>query len=136
MKANNVVNIVRTARKDDYTIGKLYINGEFFCHTLEPTDTTYFGCEFKLGASAIPVGVYQLASSVWSPKFQDYRPRVKGFAYSNNILIHEGNTRKDTEGCILMGNNLVKGKVLNSKANLKKVMKKLDEQGLWSLVIT
>ena len=61
-----------------------------------------------------------------SPKFSNYSkypyakqfnakmPRllnVKGF---EGILIHAGNTQKDTDGCILVGINKVKGQVINS----------------------
>ena len=97
------INITRTYRKDSYTIGKLYVNGSYVCNTLELHDSTYYGEDFVLGKSAIPVGVYTLATCVWSPKFNDFRPRITDFKYSKNILIHEGNKPEDTEGCILVG---------------------------------
>ena len=151
----NRVNITRTARKDGYTIGKLSVNGNYVCDTLEPRDKTFFGEDFTLGSSAIPVGVYELATEVYSPKFEDYRPRVRGFKYSNNILVHEGNKPKDTEGCILVGicPTRVKsekrkvnsesncepdydaGWIGQSKATLKKLQQKLSEQSSWTLIV-
>ena len=85
------INITRTYRKNSWTIGKLYVNGSYVCNTLELHDSTYYGEDFVLGKSAIPVGVYTLATCVWSPKFNDFRPRITDFKYSKNILIHEGN---------------------------------------------
>ena len=131
----NRINITRTYRKNSYTIGKLYVNGSYICNTLELHDSTYYGEDFILGKSAIPVGVYTLATCVWSPKFNDFRPRITDFKYSKNILIHEGNKPEDTEGCILVGNNLVTGMVLNSKATLEKLQKKLSEHDSWKLII-
>ena len=130
------INITRTYRKDSYTIGKLYVNGSYVCNTLELHDSTYYGEDFVLGKSAIPVGVYTLATSVWSPKFQDYRPRITDFRYSKNILIHEGNKPQDTEGCILVGNNLVTGMVLNSKATLKGLQELLSAHDSWKLIVS
>lgn len=130
------ININRTYRKDNYTIGKLYVNGSFVCHTLELHDSTYYGEDFILGKSAIPVGVYTLATSVWSQKFNGFRPRIKDFKYSKNILIHEGNKPKDTEGCILVGNNLITGQVLNSKSTLAKLQERLSQHDVWDLIIT
>ncbi len=99
----NRINITRTYRKNSWTIGKLYVNGSYVCNTLELHDSTYYGEDFVLGKSAIPVGVYTLATCVWSPKFNDFRPRITDFKYSKNILIHEGNKPEQTERCILVG---------------------------------
>ncbi len=151
----NRINITRTYRKNSYTIGKLYVNGSYVCNTLELHDSTYYGEDFVLGKSAIPVGVYTLATCVWSPKFNDFRPRITDFKYSRNILIHEGNKPEDTEGCILVGQcptrvNSEKRKVNSdaegdpdydagwigqSKATLEKLQKKLSEHDSWKLII-
>ena len=130
------INITRTYRKNSYTIGKLYVNGSYVCNTLELHDSTYYGEDFVLGKSAIPVGVYTLATCVWSPKFNDFRPRITDFKYSKNILIHEGNTPRDTEGCILVGNNLITGQVLNSKATLAKLQDLLSAHDSWKLIVS
>ena len=151
----NRINITRTYRKNSYTIGKLYVNGSYVCNTLELHDSTYYGEDFVLGKSAIPVGVYTLATCVWSPKFNDFRPRITDFKYSKNILIHEVNKPEDTEGCILVGQcparvNSEKRKVNSeaegdpdydagwigqSKATLKGLQELLSEHDSWKLII-
>ena len=131
----NRINIKRTYRKNSYTIGKLYVNGKYVCNTLEPHDSTHFGEDFVPGKSAIPVGVYTLATSVWSPRFKGYRPRITDFKYSRNILIHEGNKPEDTQGCILVGNNSISGMVLKSRKTLASLQEKLAEHDSWRLII-
>ena len=109
--------IQRHALKEGYTIGRMEINGKYFCDTLEDTDR---GLSEEMsedeiaalkvkGATAIPTGTYRI----------DMQPRllrVKGYA---GVMIHSGNTAADTEGCILVGENRERGKVLNSRATLE-----------------
>ncbi|MBR2017789.1 MAG: hypothetical protein IKA00_10970, partial [Prevotella sp.] len=67
----------RIAKKADYTIGHLYINGKKFCDTLEDTDrglmqslpTSVNVAKKKKGATAIPVGTYRVTLAVKSPRF-------------------------------------------------------------------
>jgi hypothetical protein len=132
----------RTYKKDGYTIGNLYIDDEWFCNTLEDTDRglhSHMQLEYiknvKIaGETAIPTGRYAVTLSVQSPKYRyrkayefcsGYVPRllnVKGF---EGILIHIGNCPKDTEGCILVGKNTVKGEVRESTETFKKLYGKM-----------
>lgn len=96
-----------------YTIGTLFIDGVRFCDTLEDKvrDLTH---ESKVpGQTAIPAGKYQVIVNM-SPKFGRELPRLLNVPYFEGILIHRGNTDKDSAGCILVGENKAKGKVLNS----------------------
>lgn len=120
----------RHALKAGYTIGRMEINGRYFCDTLEDTDrglresmTEDEIAALKVkGATAIPTGTYRIDMQTRSPRFGRVLPRlvsVKGFA---GVLIHSGNTAADTEGCILVGENRERGKVLNSRATLERLL--------------
>ena len=120
----------RHALKAGYTIGRLEINGRYFCDTLEDTDrglrermTEDEIAALKVkGATAIPTGTYRIDMQTRSPRFGRVLPRlvsVKGYA---GVLIHSGNTAADTEGCILVGENRERGKVLNSRATLERLL--------------
>lgn len=106
--------------KPEYCIGRLYINGEFFCNTLEDTirdinKNGTFDCgEFKIsGHTAIPYGTYEIQVT-YSPKFKRELPLLLDVPSFTGIRIHRGNTNKDSSGCILVGENTKKGMVLNS----------------------
>ena len=120
----------RHALKAGYTIGRMEINGRYFCDTLEDTDrglresmTEDEIAALKVkGATAIPTGTYRIDMQTRSPRFGRVLPRllrVKGYA---GVLIHSGNTAADTEGCILVGENRERGKVLNSRATLERLL--------------
>lgn len=103
----------RIALKKDYTIGRLFIDGEYFCDTLEDP-VRDIAKEGKIYANtAIPKGTYQIILNR-SPRFNRILPRLLAVPYFEGILIHRGNTAADTAGCILVGENKVKGKVINS----------------------
>lgn len=96
------------------TIGKLYINGAFECWTLEDA----FHKEKIKHETCIPFGVYDIDLR-YSPRFtQKYGHKmlwlkeVPGFEY---ILIHKGNTIKDTSGCILVGSDIRGDSLISSK---------------------
>ena len=132
----------RRFKAPEYTIGDLYIDGQWFCNTLEDTDRglsqnmvlTYIQNKKVKSQTAIPTGTYKVDMNTVSPKYSNYSkypyvkqfnakmPRllnVKGF---EGILIHAGSTQKHTDGCILVGINKVKGQVINSQATWKKLM--------------
>lgn len=115
----------RKYKKPDYTIGKLYINGQYFCDTLEDKDrgltqdmdeNTIFDIKVY-GKTAIPTGTYTLSWS-YSPKFKKYLLAVNNVPGFSGIRLHAGNTADDSLGCILVGKNKQVGKVLNSRATL------------------
>ena len=123
--------VKRTFLGKDYTIGKMYLNGEYFCDTLE--DTVRPARQKIHGKTAIPAGKYKVIKTV-SPRFKKILPLicdVPGFA---GVRIHEGNQASETEGCILVGENKVKGKVINSKITMNKLMAKLDEENTIEII--
>lgn len=145
----------RIARKEGYTIGRLYIddNPKPFCDTLEDTER---GLEQAMpldmikrikvkGETAIPTGTYELSMRHISPKYS----RKKAFAFTGGVmprllnvpgyegvLIHSGNTAADSEGCILVGENKAVGKVLNSMATFKALWSVLNQRKSEPLTIT
>lgn len=121
----------------DYTIGHLYIDGVYECDTLEDPTRDLPDEEKVYGNTAIPVGKYKVVLNTVSPKYSQRKsydwcggrlPRLLNVPFFDGILIHSGNTNKDTAGCILVGENKEKGKVLNSMATLKRLYKKMKER--------
>lgn len=124
----------RIARKDGYTIGRMSLNNEYFCDTLEDTDrglkNTMSVDEIlskkRKGITAIPTGKYDVILT-FSPRFKRVLPLLLSVKCYEGVRIHTGNTNKDTEGCLLVGENKAKGQVINSRATLEKLMSVLLE---------
>ena len=121
--------LIRHARRADYTIGRLEDeNGMKVCDTLEPTWRDYKGGELKIPKkSAIPECTYRVVVTK-SQRFQKYLPLLVGVPGFEGVRIHAGNTSRDTEGCILVGQNLQVGKVLWSRITLEKLMKLIENE--------
>ncbi|OYP57270.1 hypothetical protein CIK99_07590 [Prevotella sp. P5-92] len=121
--------LTRIAKRADYTIGRLEDeNGVKICDTLEPTWRDFKGGELKVPRkSAVPEGTYPVVVTK-SKKFGKYLPLLVGVPGFEGIRIHSGNTANDTEGCILVGQNLIKGKVLLSRLTLEKLMRLIENE--------
>ncbi len=79
-------------------IGRLYVDYEFQCFTLEDTPRVV-----KIpGLTAIPMGLYKVEYT-YSPKFKQVMPELRDVPGFSGIRIHTGNDAEDTEGCILVG---------------------------------
>ena len=135
----------RKWKKQSYTISNLYINGEWFCNCLEDADRGLDNSMSedmirtlkKPSITAIPRGTYEITLDVVSPKYskvQFYKdvcngkvPRLKNVKGFDGILIHAGNTDKDSSGCLLVGQNKIKGQVVNSKETFKQLYKLLQD---------
>lgn len=123
-----------------YTIGDLGIDGKFFCNTIEDTvrelpatcpDTPRgrsCTCKEKFYArTAIPAGKYRITLE-YSPRFKRRMPYLHDVPHFLGILIHSGNTETDSAGCIIVGENTVKGKVLNSRATFQRLYTLLEKE--------
>lgn len=123
------IQVNRIARKDGYTIGRMSLNGVYFCDTLEDTDRSLNAAmsldeilsKKRKGITAIPTGKYDVILT-FSPRFKRVLPLLLSVKGYEGVRVHAGNTNKDTEGCLLVGENKEKGKVLNSRATLEKLM--------------
>lgn len=135
----------RTARKEKYTIGHLYRkdneNGQwvFVCDTIEDKDRgldqsmTLANIErIKVKhQTAIPTGTYEIDMDTVSGTFvkkDTYKafcggkvPRLKNVKGFSGILIHSGTDQNSSSGCIIVGENKVVGKVINSWATFKRI---------------
>ena len=147
----------RKWRKDSYSIGRLYINGEYFCDTLEDKDRNLYQgmSEEEIMAkkvyaeTAIPYGRYRVNMHRKSPKYSQrkqyqkcggYLPYLEKVPAYEGVLIHIGNWAKDSAGCILVGKNEVKGAVVNSTYwfwKLYDILKAADERGeeIWITIM-
>lgn len=136
------IQVTRIAKLPTYTIGKMFIDGKYVGDTLEDTDRELtqqmsikdIQSRKVYGKTAIPTGTYQITLDIVSPKFKDrswakpYKgklPRLLSVPGYEGVLIHVGNKAEDTLGCVLVGENKVKGQVVNSTATFHKIMKLL-----------
>jgi hypothetical protein len=115
----------RNFKGADYTIGKLYIDGHYFCDTLE--DTVRPNGEKIAGKTAIPAGDYKVIKS-YSPRFKKILPEILDVPGFSGVRIHAGNTAKDTDGCLLLGLNKTKGAVLDSQTTMAYFMARVPNE--------
>jgi hypothetical protein len=140
--------ILKREIKDDYcTIGRLYIDGIYFCDTLEDTDRGLSDDmsidEIKYrkvhSKTAIPTGRYKVIptesnytkSHTWyqSTKLGSKMLLLYGVKCFSGILIHCGNTPSDTAGCILVGKKQG-NMVVESRKTYLKLLDMLDFNNL------
>lgn len=132
------ITIDRRYKKDDYTISRVFLDGErwgdgkAYCNALEDTDRGLFQgmAEREImkrkikGKTAIPSGMYNVRLT-YSPRFRKILPLIETVQGFDGIRIHSGNTAADTEGCILLGENKAKGRVENSRYWCNRMQEKI-----------
>ena len=124
--------LIRIANRPTYCIGKLYVDGEYLCDTIEDTDRGLDDSmdleEIKKkkikGETAIPTGKY-MVSITYSPRFKKQMPLIENVKGYSGIRIHTGNTSKNTEGCLIVGKNTKVGMVTDSRNTYNALMKEL-----------
>ena len=100
--------VERLWKKNKYTVGRLFVDGNMFCNTLEDR-LRNLPAEKKIPErTAIPAGN-------WSPKFGRNLPRLLNVPYFDGILIHPGSTADDSAGCILVGKNTEVARLTESR---------------------
>lgn len=144
---NNELNLElrRIFTNSGYTIGHLFINGEYVCDTIEDADRGLrsdmplkeIKAKKVYGETAIPTGTYDITMNTKSQKYSDferykwakdydgYLPRLLNVPGFEGVLIHVGNyANPDSLGCILVGFNKAKGMVTDSTTTFKMLMNK------------
>jgi hypothetical protein len=112
--------VERTDRSGDSTIGKLYVNDQFECYTLEDVERPV---KIK-GKTAIPAGRYEVVINQ-SQRFGRLLPLFLNVPNFEGVRIHPGNTAADTEGCILVGETKSEGSIGQSKVAFERLFNKL-----------
>lgn len=132
------LSLVRAYPKQDYTVGLLYVDGKYFSATMEDPDRGLLQTmpleeirKIKIpGKTAVPRGTYRVSLTVsakfknrtWAKPYGGLVPLLEDVPGYTGIRIHPGNTAGDSAGCILPGQNLKPGMVLNSTATYRKLM--------------
>lgn len=140
----------RVWKKQEYCIGRIFLDGVLYGNTLEDTDRglddgmqDWMIRNKKIpNVTAIPTGRYKVDMDTVSPKFSKYPfymevcqgklPRIKNVKGFDGILIHCGVDHSNSSGCILVGMNKQKGKLTDSKETFKTVyalMKEAHDRG-------
>lgn len=130
--------VERKWKKDSYTIGKIYIDGKEFSETLEDKDRNLSDdmseWVIKLkkiyGETAIPTGTYEVkltyspkfAGRVWGKRYNGYVPEIMNVKGFSGVRIHPFNRAEESLGCLSVGRNLEKGKVLQATNYYYKLM--------------
>lgn len=95
--------LIRDTFTEKSTIGNLYVNGVYQCATLEDADRKIESGGAKVyGKTCIPRGTYEVIVD-FSNRFQVRMPLLLNVPQFTGVRIHPGNTDKDTEGCVLVG---------------------------------
>ena len=126
----NKVTLHRVLSSDKGTFGVLIYKNKPVCVTCEDPWN-----DNKTGVSCIPFGEYK-ASPHFGEKYKDVWI-LNGVKGRSAILIHNGNTIKDTQGCILVGEYFTDFSgnpgIANSRLTLDKLRKLLPKE--FNLVI-
>lgn len=137
-----ILTLDRKYKLPTYTIGKLYIDEEYFCDTLEDKDrgltddmTVSEISKIKIKKeTAIPTGTYKVTIT-YSNRFKKNMPLINDVKGFEGIRIHNGNNSQDTEGCVLVGFNRVKGNVINSRDTYNKLFSVLSKSNNITITI-
>lgn len=107
---------------DEFTLGKITVDGVHFCYTVEDMVRT----EKVAGKTAIPFGKYKILVTL-SARFKKMLPLLLDVPNFTGVRIHSGNTAADSEGCILVGLGRTDTGVSRSRDAMASLMKLLEQ---------
>ena len=119
------IDVERFYFESDHTIGRLSIDGQVICQTLEPRRIDWSKEQKVPGRCSIPEGTYRI-KLLPSTKFKRLMPRLMNVPQFEGILIHKGTTVKDTAGCLLVGYYEQEGKLSRSHEAFQKLMERIE----------
>lgn len=126
------ITVKRIYFRNTYTIGALQVENpethkmEYFCDTLEPHAINWQKEKKTAGLTAIPEGRYAVTIR-YSKTFKRKMPFLLDVPQFVGIMIHTGNTAKNTRGCILVGRNTLVGQVTESRIHFQKLYRMIEE---------
>lgn len=106
----------RTEEYNGSTISNISIDGEYVCHGLEDG----FNDPKIAGETRIPEGIYEIklrdfggfhsrySEAVWVKDIHKGMLEISDVPGFTDVLIHTGNTKNDTRGCLLLGRSYFK----------------------------
>lgn len=116
--------------KPTYTIGRWFVNGLRLHESMEDKDRGLNSsmpisdilAKKVYGQTAIPTGSYRVilsysqkfANRAWAKKYGGLVPEIQNVPGYTGVRIHPMNTAEDSLGCIGIGENKEKGKIINS----------------------
>ena len=123
--------LIRDSFSDKAVIGKLYLNSEFYGHTLElPWKDN------QKRVSCIPKGVYEVKKRhTQKSKYKYEHLHILDVPNRGYILMHIGNYPKNSKGCILLGNTRSLNFVGESRKAFYNLMYDLGSFGKIELII-
>lgn len=104
------IEVKRYLLNKDHTIGHLYIDGKFYCWTMEDRDRNLSDSKSEeenmkmkvYGKTAIPIGEYRLIID-YSNKYRKMLPHILNVKAFDGIRLHSLNFASESLGCIGVG---------------------------------
>jgi hypothetical protein len=97
------IEVLKLAETSNSTLSKMLIDGMFYCFIIEDG----YRKEKQPGETRIPDGTYTISKRTFGKFYNRYKkispfiPQISDVPNFSDILIHPGNTIKDTRGCLL-----------------------------------
>lgn len=111
---------------EDYTMGLLFIDGVYFCDTIEDKFRGNDLSKTKVyGETCIPYGVYDVKIT-YSARHKKNMPQIMNVPYFEGIRFDVANTAKDVLGCVAIGIKSENGRVLQSRKTYNAFVKRLE----------
>lgn len=135
------ITIIRYDFLPDRTFGKLYIDGEYWCETLEDRDRNLYDYmsveEIKqkkvYGETCIPYGKYEVKMT-YSIKYEKELPQILNVPGFSGVRIHNGSFPEHSLGCILIGRRL-NDMLTDSRVTTSNFVKKIGKESSITLNI-